>query len=116
MSRQVGSFAEQLALQHLINRGHSLIACNYTCRGGEIDLISLDNDCLVFNEVKARKSCNHGHPAEFVDRHKQQKIIFAAKNFLNQQPIWHTYPMRFDVIAIYLDNQSIEIIEDAFTL
>lgn len=116
MSRQQGSIAETKALDTLLARGHKLIVQNFTCREGEIDLITLDGNCLVFSEVKARSSCRHGHPAEFVDLRKQQKIIYAAKIFLNRHPVWHTYVMRFDVICMYLDTAAIEIIEDAFTL
>lgn len=116
MSRQQGSKAEATAMNTLLASGHKLITQNFTCRGGEIDLITFDGKFLVFSEVKARTNCHFGHPAEFVDKRKQQKIIYSAKNFLHRHPVWHTYPMRFDVICVFLENDTIEIIENAFTL
>lgn len=72
-----------------------IIAQNFHCRGGEIDLIGLSEHSkpislnpsekqprLIFFEVKYRKNSLHGHPAEFVTRQKQQRILLCAQSFL----------------------------------
>lgn len=114
MSRSIGNEAESWALKALMARGDKLIAQNFQCRTGEIDIISHHLNALVFTEVKARKNFSYGHPSEFVDQKKQIKLIKTAKRFLQQNPIWHTYPMRFDVVCINLSTRQIDIIENAF--
>jgi len=91
------------------------VARNFCSRGGEIDLIMLDSQCLVFVEVRYRRSTQFTEPGLTVDDRKQRKIIRTAALFAARNRIFATHVMRFDVVAIEGDNPpAIKWIRDAF--
>ncbi len=96
----LGSSAETTALEYLCNQGLVLIARNFRCRGGEIDLVMLEQRTLVLIEVRFRSSDEFGGAAASVTPHKQRRIIRAARYLLTQQAALRRYPARFDVIAV----------------
>jgi putative endonuclease len=100
MRQARGRAAEDAALALLQARGLSLLARNYRCRLGEIDLVMRDGDALVFVEVRARGSQQHGGAAASVDAHKQRRIQRAARHYLMTHPHAAELPARFDVVAI----------------
>lgn len=111
-----GTRGEVKAAEYLTDKGYEIIARNYISRYGEIDIIAQNDEYLIFVEVKARGKGAIGLPREFVDIRKQRKIIktalcFMAENDISRQP-------RFDVIEIYDYNEqdSINHIENAFTM
>jgi putative endonuclease len=109
-----GQQAETLALRYLKNRGLTLIAQNYRCRFGEIDLIMRDGRSIVFIEVRLRKSNAFGGASESVDTHKQRRILAAAKHYLSE--LHATPDCRCDVILLSdLNEAAIEWISNAFT-
>ena len=111
--RQVsGQLAEDRALAYLQQRGLKLVARNFRCKGGEIDLILTEpaSNLLVFVEVRQRRSQRYGGAAASVTRGKQAKLIIAAQVFL--QRYTDLPACRFDVIAI--DDDAIEWIKQAF--
>lgn len=112
-----GEQAEQLALIHLQQQGLSLVTRNFHSRRGEIDLIMIDKDTLVFIEVRYRKSAKYGSALESVNHTKQSRIIFTAQTYLQQHPGNHL-ECRFDVVAISPNNNMSEVIwvKDAFQL
>ena len=95
----VGAWGESLAADYLKKNHFKLVATNYRCKFGEIDLIVSDKEYLVFVEVKLRKSAKFAGAAEFVDYHKQNRLRLTAQMYLSQNPT-HLQP-RFDVIEIY---------------
>jgi len=113
----VGAHWEKLALGHLKSAGLSLVTENFRCRMGEIDLVMLDQDCLVYVEVRYRKSHGFASAASSVDRHKQRKLTRAAAAFLGRHPQYCDHVMRFDVVAFDAapDNQcTLQWLKDAF--
>lgn len=96
--QQTGAAAEDAALAFLCGQGLVLLARNFRCRGGEIDLIMRHGDSVVFVEVRARASGSHGGAAASVTPAKQRRLILAAQTWLQQQPV--TPPCRFDVVAV----------------
>ncbi|NIB40086.1 YraN family protein [Pseudomaricurvus alkylphenolicus] len=94
-----GQEKERTAEQFLLARGLKLQQRNFRSKVGEIDLIMMDNDTLVFVEVRYRSNPNFGHPAETVDYRKQRKLIRCAQFYLQQQYGDHPPPCRFDVMA-----------------
>ncbi len=114
-SRQQGRAAEKHARHYLEARGLALVACNYRCRGGEIDLVMRDGDCLVFVEVRLRRTARYGSGAESVDRRKQQKLIHTARHYLQTQGAGNR-PARFDVVALSGQGSQLEVqwIRNAF--
>lgn len=112
-STDIGSTMEGHACTFLQHQGLRLVKRNYRCRRGEIDLIMLDSDTLVFVEVRYRQSSGFGTAAETVGARKQARLSAAASHYLSHcalQP-----PCRFDVIGID-GNQQIEWIKNAFFL
>ena len=114
----VGSWGELLAANYLRKKRYKIVATNYRCRYGEIDLIACNRNYLVFVEVKARMSAKFANAYEFVDSHKQERLRTTAEIYLSQNPT--NLQPRFDVISIYAPdgtetkNPEIQHMEDAF--
>lgn len=93
---------EQTALRYLKRQGLAFIEANFTCKGGEIDLIMRDGDTLVFVEVRQRADSKHGGAAASITPAKIRRLVRAAQVYLLRFP--RLPPCRFDVIAIDGDN------------
>jgi len=107
-----GVQAEDLACVHLERAGLKLLARNYRCPQGEIDLVMDDRDTLVFVEVRYRRSNAFGTPAETVDRRKQARLQAAAGHYLLAHHADRA--CRFDVVAVSGRDARIEWLRDAF--
>lgn len=116
-SRTFGRDIERIAECYLKNRGLSTVARNYACRVGEIDLVMLDENILVFVEVRYRRSAEYGDAAESVTRTKQRRLIRTAEHFLLHKNDFAESVCRFDVLAIHGSEPryAIDWIEDAFS-
>lgn len=99
-AQELGRSAELLALEHLQGQGLHLLAQNWRCRRGELDLVMLDGDTVVFVEVRCRRHQNWGGALESIDARKRQRLISAAEHFLQQEARWSRHPCRFDVVAV----------------
>ncbi|WP_029408036.1 YraN family protein [Thiomicrorhabdus sp. Milos-T2] len=110
----IGHQKEQQAKAWLSQKDINIIAENYLCKGGEIDLIGVKHQQLFFFEVKYRKQTSYGHPAETVTAKKQQRIILCAQNFLLKHPQYQDFSMQFDVITFTGKDKTPEWIENAF--
>ncbi|MBE6970032.1 MAG: YraN family protein [Ruminococcaceae bacterium] len=97
--RLLGRFGEAKAAEALRRKGWKILAMNFTTRFGEVDIICENRSFLVFAEVKLRKNADFAEAREFVTRHKQQKVILAAEQWLQQHPT--KKQPRFDVIEVY---------------
>ena len=114
-TRNVGRLAEQRAFDFLVDLNLRPVARNFHSRGGEIDLIMLDGECLTFIEVRYRLSAAFVPASHTVDRHKQKKIIRTAAMFVARNRQFAQFTMRFDVIAVDgSENAAIDWIKDAF--
>jgi putative endonuclease len=101
MNRQdSGQAAERLARAHLEQQGMQLVAQNWHCRRGELDLVMLDGSSLVFVEVRYRQHKGWGGALESIDARKRAKLILAAEQFLHSDARWRNYACRFDVVAL----------------
>lgn len=97
--RAAGAVFEQRACVALQRAGMTLLARNYTTRYGEIDLVMLDRDTVVFVEVRHRIRASHGSAAVSVTASKQARIIAAAQLWLAEHPRHAQQPCRFDVVS-----------------
>lgn len=95
---KAGADAEAAAHGFLERQGLTLLARNYQCRYGEIDLIMRDDRELVFVEVRYRKHSHFGMAAETVTPQKQSRLRATAAYYLQQTGSQDT-PCRFDIIA-----------------
>ncbi len=102
----------------LRHRGLRLLARNFHCRQGELDLVMHDGESTIFVEVRYRQTAAFGTAAASVDTHKQQRIHRAASVFLARNPRLAQAPCRFDVLAISGRRHwpSFEWLQDAFRL
>jgi putative endonuclease len=114
----LGRRGERIAARFLKRAGFKILAKNYRCPAGELDLIALDGVQIVFVEVKTRT----GEQAEDVERavhpRKQAKLLHVARYYLTAHPAAHDHPCRFDIVGIVAqDDGSHEIqhFPDAFT-
>ncbi len=99
MSRLLGRWGEEQAAAYLRERGYAILACNWRCRFGELDIVARDGGMLCFVEVKLRRNDRYGRAAEQVDGRKRQRLTLAAQSYLAKHP--QECPMRFDVVEVY---------------
>jgi putative endonuclease len=112
----LGARGEALAEKYLQRAGYRILARNYRCRFGEIDLIAEEGGSLVFVEVKTRSGAGFGHPLEAADRHKRGQMTRAARRYLEETGATERF-CRFDVVAVCLGGEpQLEVVRNAFEL
>ena len=116
-ARAAGNRGEAEVARYLRKQGCTLLASQWRCRFGEIDLVARDRQgVLCFVEVKLRSNLAIGLPREFVDRRKQEKLRMAASAYMSRYEL--DVPARFDVAEVYADESGrilkVEYMENAF--
>lgn len=109
--RQLGIAGEAAVAQWYRQRGWTVVATNWRCPEGEIDLVVTKGRVLVFCEVKSRTTAAFGTPAEAVTAAKQQRLRRLAARYLGEHGSGGR-SLRFDVAAVLAGE--IELIENAF--
>ena len=108
-----GQAGETLACRHLESRGLLVLARNFRCRSGEVDVIARDGDTTVFVEVKERAGVTHGEACEAVTPGKRRRIVRAARIYAASRGLSES-PLRFDVVSIdWMDDGRPRIRHDA---
>jgi len=107
-----GRRAEALAAAFLEARGLRIVARNWRCRFGEIDLVARERGTLVFVEVRSRAGRSHGGAAESITAQKRRRLLAAAQLYLRETA--PDTPCRFDVLLLQADA-PIEWLRDAIT-
>ncbi|HHB91895.1 MAG TPA: YraN family protein [Thioploca sp.] len=112
--QKLGQWAEEVAHVYLCKQGLQPIERNYRCKTGEIDLIMLDEETLIFIEVRYRKSQRYGGSLASIDMRKQQRILTTATIYLQSKKL--DQQCRFDVVLIdgLIGNFELNWIRDAF--
>ena len=113
-SAHSGKDAELHALNYLQQQGLRLLAQNWLCKRGELDLVMLDGDTVVFVEVRYRQHAQWGGALASIDGRKRQKLILAAQHFLQQQTRWANHPCRFDVVTMDSTTPRLNWLRNAF--
>ena len=110
-----GRAGEDAALAAYTRRGYRLIARNWRCRIGELDLVLVHGDTLVFCEVKTRRGVSFGGGYEAVTGRKRAKVRAVAEAFLQASGA-RPRSIRFDVASVALGpaGAEVELFEDAF--
>ena len=111
-----GRKGERVACRFLMRQGFDILARRFRARRGEVDLIALEGDTLVFVEVKTRASREFGDPWEFVGWEKQQSLRMAADEFIARHDLGQ-YAYRFDVVSVIAPGtrvQEVELYRNAF--
>lgn len=106
-----GAAAEALAARYLEAQGLRIVARNFRCRGGEIDLVAAEGDTLVFVEVRLRGNDRFGGAAASIDARKQARLQLAARAYLARCA---TEPRcRFDAVVMRtLEAQDLAWLKD----
>lgn len=102
----LGSRGERYAARYLRKLGYKIVAGGNRTRYGEVDLVAVDGETIVFVEVKTRRSHDLGDAAAAVDAEKQQRIIRTALAFLKEHHLLE-YPVRFDVVALVWPDDAV---------
>lgn len=110
-SIEKGGLYEDRALSFLLQQGQTLVARNYWCKWGELDLLMDEKGVLVVVEVRYRKNVRYGSALESVTSTKQARIIAATKHYIVAKKV--DQPIRFDVVAITGDT-SPQWVKNAF--
>lgn len=97
-THKVGRLGEDLAARYLQSQGYVILERNYRCQGGEIDLVAMDGSCLVFVEVRTRRSTRFGTPEESVTPWKKARLLLAAQSYVAEKG-WEGF-WRIDLLAI----------------
>lgn len=96
---ELGSRGEEAAAAYLERSGMTILDRNWNCRSGEVDIVAIDGDALVFVEVKTRKTDSKGTPEEAVSASKQQRYGRIARTYIEKAGLIDP-SVRFDVVAI----------------
>ena len=116
-TKAVGDRGEAYAAQYLRSKGYVLLASQWRCRFGELDLVARDPEGVIcFVEVKLRKEGSLALPREAVDGRKRQRLRAAAELYVSRYAL--EAPARFDVAEVYANPVTgrlrIEYLENAF--
>jgi len=96
-----GKIGENIASNYLRLRGFKIIEKNFKFgRSGEIDIICVKDNYLIFVEVKLRESILKGMPEDSITEIKKERIYNCAKYFVFKHPEFADYNFRFDFIGI----------------
>ena len=98
--QQIGKAAEDIAANFLRAQGLEILERNYLRRAGELDIVGLDRGVLAIVEVRTRSSSRFGGAAASVDVRKQQRLIRASAQFLQQHKDLARLRVRFDVVVV----------------
>lgn len=105
----IGKIGEELATKYLQENDYIILARNFSCRQGEIDIIAKLKNEIVFVEVKTRTNCKYGKPAEAVNSIKQKHIRKTAEYFMLKNNISNNNFIRLDVIEVYIKDYKYKI-------
>lgn len=115
-TRSVGNSGENKAADFLLSKGYEIIARNWRTRRGEIDIIALYKDILVFAEVKTLPSGGLEVLSHELNQRKQKRIIETAKFFLANYRQYNNSKIRFDVLVVDMPRfEPVYHIADAFS-
>ena len=103
--RGLGRWGENFAAEYLAAAGYVILARNWRCRGGEIDLVARDGDDVVFVEVKTRRGQGYGAPEEALTPHKAQKLLQLGRQYVSDHDL-EDVSWRIDLVAVELDARG----------
>jgi len=111
---QLGEKGELLAVNLLRKSGYTILDENWRSGRNEVDIVARIGETMVFVEVKTRSTAFFGDPSEAVSRPKQQRIIQAANDYLEQNEL--ELEARFDIVSIVMNEKEnvVDHITDAF--
>ena len=110
-NKQIGDFGEQLAADHLLKNGYTILARNYRTPYGELDIVAQYGDTVIFIEVKTRSSARRGTGFEAITPKKQATLLRCAEHYAAEHSL--DCEMRIDAIEIMLDTKRLTHLKGA---
>lgn len=101
----IGKLGENIATEYLKKKNYRIVERNFECKQGEIDIIAIDKNEVVFIEVKTRSNEQYGKPVEAVTEYKKKHLIKAIKYYIYKNKIEEAF-IRIDVIEVYIRNSK----------
>ena len=108
LRHRIGKIGEDKATEYLEKLGYKIIERNFVAKQGEIDIIAIDKQELVFIEVKTRTNLLYGLPVDAVDERKQNHLTRAIKYYIYRNHLENEF-IRIDVIEVYLSGDNFKI-------
>jgi putative endonuclease len=99
-TKTLGGEAEEACAVYLAERGYEILARNFRCRYGELDIVARRDEMLCFVEVRMRSSAAWGDPSQTVSYAKQRRVVKAALHYLQAARSQGRCMVRFDVISV----------------
>lgn len=118
-NKELGANGEKIAKEFLLKEGYTILESNFRCRLGEIDIIALEGEYLIFIEVKTRTGYLYGYPIEAINAKKKNSLVKVAQTYLALKKL-KDKNLRFDVVEIIIKNkdskapEEIRLIKNAF--
>lgn len=106
----VGRYGEDVAARFVTAQGWTVLARNWRCADGELDIVALDGDELVAVEVKTRRSTAYGHPAEAVTHRKLARLRRLTARWLSEHDV-RAVSVRVDVVAVLVPRAGAAQVE-----
>lgn len=104
---------EEISAKYLENKNYRIISRNYYSNYGELDLVCIKDNTIVFVEVKTRRNDENGYANQSVNWKKQANIRKTAVKFINANNLYN-FNYRFDIVECYWQTRKIYHIENAF--
>lgn len=102
-----GARAEEMVARHLSERGLRVIARNWRCSAGELDIVALSDEALVFVEVRSRSGERYGSALESIGDDKIARVLAAAEYFVMEHPQYADLPWQIDLAAITTNRNGV---------
>ena len=106
----VGRYGEDVATRHLLEAGMEVLARNWRCDLGEIDVVARDGATVVICEVKTRRGLDYGTPLEAVTLRKMARLRRLAARWLSESG-QHAQDVRIDVVSVLLRRKGAAVVE-----
>jgi putative endonuclease len=106
---RLGPWAEEQAAGYLERHGYEVLARNYRCPEGEVDIIARQGETIVFVEVRARRGTRLGTPEESLTPRKARRLITTALTYLAERAL-EAAPWRIDLIGLSRDRASGQLV------
>jgi putative endonuclease len=104
---EAGSAGESFVVGRLERAGYRVIERNWRIRGGEIDIVALDGEILVFVEVKVRTGERIGYAEDALDARQLSRVLSAAEQYIYRNPVHQERLWRVDFVAITLSRSGV---------
>jgi putative endonuclease len=104
-NQSLGKFGECLAVEYLLDRGYTVLKQNWRSPYGELDIVAMKDNRVIFVEVKTRTSLSFGWPEEAITPQKQEHLWNCGEAFLDAFPEYAAHAWQIDVLAILIESQ-----------